>query len=260
MKDAKPEKIWTRRCWVCICRILTTAPLTHSNDACHPSVCLLVIWKWHTVACRMPSLIVAQNLNNWKRRRKNLKGASELQWPKWSTQLGLTVYEWEKGKKGAWKPTVAFSFPIVKYICLQSLRKAHKGGWQLKTCFLYVRISLCDTQGKCYFLPPTVVYGKQVSKTTSVSKAKLIKVTIWKVHAFIFDHSMLYENSKFACVILEVNFPLWSVTVQNACNTQHNKAVGFLSWICPLLNYIGTLSRTRCTPQLQFFWKILVLF
>lgn len=43
-----------------ICRILTTAPLTHSNDACHPSVCLLVIWRWHTVACRMPSLILAR--------------------------------------------------------------------------------------------------------------------------------------------------------------------------------------------------------
>lgn len=43
-----------------ICRILTTAPLTHSNDACRPSVCLLVIWRWHTVACRMPSLILAR--------------------------------------------------------------------------------------------------------------------------------------------------------------------------------------------------------
>ncbi len=58
-----------------ICRILTTAPLTHSNDACHPSVCLLVIWRWHTVACRMPSLILAgiRSLAIGRERAKVLK-------------------------------------------------------------------------------------------------------------------------------------------------------------------------------------------
>lgn len=58
--------------------------------------------------------------------------------------------------KGAWEPTVPFFFfsPIVKYICLQPLWKAHKAAWQLKTCFLYVRISLCDTQGKMLFFTP----------------------------------------------------------------------------------------------------------
>lgn len=99
--------------------------------------------------------------------------------------------------KGVWKPTVPFFFsPVVKYIYLQPLWKAHKAAWQLKTCFLYVRISLCDTQGKCYFLPPTVVYGKQVSKTTSVSKAELIKVTIRKVRALIFRSLSAVWQSK----------------------------------------------------------------
>lgn len=56
-------------------------------------------------------------------------------------------------------------FSTVKCICLQPLCSAHKAVWRLKTCFLYVRFSRCDMQGNCYFLPPTVVYGKQVSKT-----------------------------------------------------------------------------------------------
>lgn len=160
----------------------------------------------------------------------------------------LSLWVREGREKGCVKTHCSFFFfflnktCIVKYICLQPLWKAHEVAWQLKTSFLYVRISLCDTQGKCYFLPPTVVYGKRVSKTTSVSKATLIKVTIWKVHALIFDHSVVYENSKFACVILEVNFLLWTVNVQNACNTQHKKADGFLNWIGLLLNYISTLS------------------
>lgn len=63
-----------------ICRILTTAPLTHSNDACHPSVCLLVIWRWHTVACRMPSVILAgiRSLTIGRESKKNIEGAFEL--------------------------------------------------------------------------------------------------------------------------------------------------------------------------------------
>lgn len=63
------------------------------------------------------------------------------------------------------------------------------------------------------------------------------------MHALIFDQSVLRENSKFACVILEVNFPLWSATVRNVCNAQHKKADGVLSWIRLLLNHIGTASR-----------------
>lgn len=59
--DAKPESIWSRS--LHIYRILTTAPLTHSNDACNPSVCLLVILWWHTVACSMPSFILSKIWN-----------------------------------------------------------------------------------------------------------------------------------------------------------------------------------------------------
>lgn len=37
---------------------------------------------------------------NWNRRReKNMKGASELYWTKWSMLSGLTVYEQEKGRE-----------------------------------------------------------------------------------------------------------------------------------------------------------------
>lgn len=60
------------------------------------------------------------------------------------------------------------------------------------------------------------------------------------MHALIFDHSELHENSKFARVILEVNFP--ALKCECAKCMQHKEADGFLSWICLLLNYIGTLS------------------
>lgn len=84
---------------------------------------------------------------------------------------------------------------------------------------------------KCYFLAPTVVDGKQVSKTTSVSKVKLIKVTIWKVHALIFRSvGAAWEFKKCACVILEVNFPLWSVSVQKCMQHSTQKS----RWISQL--------------------------
>lgn len=82
-----------------------------------------------------------------------------------------------------------------------------------------------------------------MSKTTSVSRVAFIKVIVWKEPALILNQSVLEENSKFACVVLEVNFLLRSGKVQNVCNTQHKKADGFLSWICLLLNYIAALSR-----------------
>lgn len=76
-----------------------------------------------------------------------------------SEQNGLTFYEWEKGSnEGCLKAHCSFSsaffFFIVKYIYLQPLWKAQKAAWQPKTCFLYVRISLCDTRGKMLFFTP----------------------------------------------------------------------------------------------------------
>lgn len=108
--------------------------------------------------------------------------------------------------------------------------------------------SLCENEplwytGKMLFFTPSCCLWKCQKVSTSGCKVKLIKVTIWKEHALIFNQSALWENSKFACVVVEVNFLLWSGNVQSVCNAQHTKADGFLSWICLLLNYIGTLSR-----------------
>ena len=52
----------------------------------------------------------------------------------------------------------------------------------------------------------------------------------------------LCENSMFACMIVEVNFQLSSVSVQNARNAQHKTQDGSLSWISLLLNSIHALS------------------
>lgn len=88
-------------------------------------------------------------------------------------------------------------FPGVKYICLQPLWKAHKEAWQLKTCSLYVSISLCDMQGKMlFFYPQPLFTWRQVSKSTHGSKERLIKVTIWKEHTLTFNQSVLRENAK----------------------------------------------------------------
>lgn len=162
-----------------------------------PSVCLSVD-DLQMAHCCMPSALSHSGQNQspsigTEGGEKNMKGASELYWTKWSMLSGLTVYEQEKGREKGVRESPLYlfffspsSFSTVKCICLQPLCRAHKAVWRLKTCFLYVRFSRCDTQGNCYFLPPTVVYGKQVSKTPSVSKVNLIKVAKWKVHALIF--------------------------------------------------------------------------
>lgn len=158
--------------------------------------------------------------------------------------LGLTVYEWEKGRdKGCMKAHCSFSFSYCEvYLSAASLEGSQSS---LTTEDMF---SLCENQplwyaGKMLFFTPNCCLWKASAKNYFSLQSELIEATIWKVHALIFDHSVLYENSKFACVILEVNFPLWSVNVQNVCNTHHKKADGFFSWISLLLNYIATLSR-----------------
>lgn len=197
---------------------------------------------------------------NWNRRReKNMKGASELYWTKWSMLSGLTVYEQEKGREKGVRESPLYLFfflspsffSTVKCICLQPLCSAHKAVWRLKTCFLYVRFSRCDMQGNCYFLPPTVVYGKQVSKTPSVSKVNLIKVAKWKVHALIFPSlGCVWEfeicscdsGSQFFSFFFSFSLYFEVRTCKMYATLDTKKADGFLSWIGLLLNYIGTLS------------------
>lgn len=193
---------------------------------------------------------------NWNRRReKNMKGASELYWTKWSMLSGLTVYEQEKGREKGVRESPLYLFfflspsffSTVKCICLQPLCSAHKAVWRLKTCFLYVRFSRCDMQGNCYFLPPTVVYGKQVSKTPPVSKVNLIKVAKWKVHALIFPSlGCVWEFEICSCDSGSQFFSfffffslLWSANVQNVCNSRHKKS----RWISQLNRTIIKLYR-----------------
>lgn len=108
-------------------------------------------------------------------------------------QNGLTFYEWEKGSsEGCLKAHCSFSsvffFLIVKYIYLQPLWKAQKAAWQPKTCFLYVRISLCDTRGKNAIFHPQLLFMEcKCQKVLQSPKWKLIKAAIWGVHALIFD-------------------------------------------------------------------------
>lgn len=171
-------------------------------------------------------------------RVKSTKGVPEFEWTKWCILLRFGICLKERQKK-TWKAHCSFYFSTVKYICLQPPLESAQSSLTTEDMF-----SLCENQRLRYtrkmllFTPNRCLWEASV-KTASVSKAKLIKVTIWGVRALIFDHSGLYENSKFACVL----FPLWSANVLKVCNTHREKTDGFLSWISPLLNYISAESR-----------------
>lgn len=188
-----------------------------------------------TVACCMPILILARTLCGGGDILKaalnkivDTAGAHSL----WATE--------KRREERAWKHTGAF-FHREVYLSAASSEGSQRNLTTEDMFSLCERA--CDTQGKCYFFTPSCCLWKCQKVSASGCKVKLIKVTIWKEHALIFNQSALWENSKFACVVVEVNFLLWSGNVQSVCNTQHTKADGFLSWICLLLNYIGTLSR-----------------
>lgn len=178
------------------------------------------------------------NLTNGSESR-DIVSASEW-WTKWCSLLGLGLWLRERSCE---KPTLWL------YLSAAPLESSQSS---LTTEDMF---SLCENQplwyaGKMLFFTPNCCLWEASVKTTSDCKAKLIKVTIWKVHALILHHSGLHENSKFACVIVEVNFPLWSVNVQNVCNTRHKKADGFLCWIGSLLN---DMRVTRCTVPPNYY-------
>lgn len=140
MPDARPwNNLDTESMSLHICRILTTAPLTHSNDACHPSVCPSVIWRRHVVARRMPSLALAAvwSLCSWER---DFTGGT-----KWSKLLRLGVYE--RGKKAEKKGECmiacwSFFFPpyCEVYLSAAPLEGSHSS---LTTKDMF---SLCENQ------------------------------------------------------------------------------------------------------------------
>lgn len=137
-------------------------------------------------------------------------------------------------------------FPtILKCVCLQLLWKAHRAAWQLKTCFLSVRISLCETQGKMLFFTPAVVYGKQVSKSTSENIDK--SNTIWKAHALILHHSMLHDNSKMCFCDSRSQLSTLTCECEDVCYTQH------LNWSI-IVFYLHTESQ-GVRPKDYSFWQ-----
>lgn len=217
-----------------------------------------MICKWHTVACLLHFLIL-DKIKAPQLEQKEGKKYERCIWAVLNKMVHVvrahSLWAGERQRKrGAWKPTVPFFFFLspsffstVKCICLQPLCSAHKAVWRLKTCFLYVRFSRCDMQGNCYFLPPTVVYGKQVSKTPPVSKVNLIKVAKWKVHALIFPSlGCVWEFEICSCDSGSQFFSfffffslLWSANVQNVCNSRHKKS----RWISQLNRTIIKLYR-----------------
>ncbi len=88
--------------------------------------------------------------------------------------------------------------------------------------------SLCENQplwyaGKMLFFTPNCCLWEASVKNSSSLQSGIDKSNDTKCVLLFFDHSVLCENSKFACVILGVNFPLWNVDVQNVCNTRKQK-------------------------------------
>lgn len=127
-----------------------------------PSFCLPV-GNLEMAHCCVPyALTLSLSLSHWPEFEASQMENLRCNWVV-ANKIVCTVRTWIMTERMAerwivWKPTrpVAFFFffPIVKYICLQNLWKAHKAAWRLKMCFLYVRTSLCDTQGKMLFFTP----------------------------------------------------------------------------------------------------------
>lgn len=111
------------------------------------------------------------------------------------------------GGRIVWKLAIAFFLLWSIFVCSPFGKLTKQlDDWRC-VFFMWEPASVIHRENAIFY-PQLLFTGSKCQKTTSVSKANLIKATIWKVHALIFDHSALNENSKFACVILEVNFPL----------------------------------------------------
>lgn len=183
-----------------ICRILSTTPLTHSNDASHPSVCLLVISRWHTVACCMLSLILARissfTIGDWEK-KYTLNVHLSCTETKWSTLSGLSLWRRER----VWKPTVAFFLSWSIFFCSSFGRLTKKPDNWRHSFFMWESAYVMHRENAIFSLKKktkkqnlTVVYRRQMSKSTSVSRVAFIKVIVWKEPSLIFNQSMLCKR------------------------------------------------------------------
>lgn len=159
----------------------------------------------------------------------------------WAHRLWITKAE----KIVGWKPTEAFCFLLLWsiFVCSPFGRLTKQLDKWRHVFSMWESVSVIRWE-KCYILPPAVVYGKEVSKTTSVSKVKLIKVTLWKVHPLISGAAWEFK----ICLCVSVNFLLWSVTVHKMDATLDTRVRMDFS---AELGYYCVLSAhwvARCTP------------
>lgn len=144
-----------------------------------PPVCLPV-GDLEMAHCCMPYALSHSGQNskphNWRRMSKKYERCI---WAAVNKMVSHFMSERKAAVKGAWKPTVAFlqrsSFLLWSiFICspFGKLRKRFDN--RRHVFFMWESASVIQGE-KCYFSPPTVVYGMQVSKSSSVSKVKIDK-------------------------------------------------------------------------------------
>lgn len=194
---------------------------------------------------------------NWNRRReKNMKGASELYWTKWSMLSGLTVYEQEKGReKGVRESPLYlffFSLPLFFFYCEVYLSAAPLQGSQssLTTEDMF---SLCEIQslwyaGKLLFSTPNCCLWEASVKNSFSFQSEFDKSSKMKSARSYFPITRLcmrirnllvwFGKSAFFFFLF-----LFTLKCERAkCMQLSTQKSRFLSWIGLLLNYIGTLS------------------
>lgn len=197
---------------------------------------------------------------NWNRRReKNMKGASELYWTKWSMLSGLTVYEQEKGREKGMRESPLylffFSLPLFFFYCEVYLSAAPLQSSQssLTTEDMF---SLCEIQslwyaGKLLFSTPNCCLWEASVKNSFSFQSEFDKSTKMKSACSYFPITRLCmrirnllvwfgKSAFFFFFSFSLYFEVRTCTMYATLDTK--KADGFLSWIGLLLNYIGTLS------------------
>lgn len=192
---------------------------------------------------------------NWNRRReKNMKGASELYWTKWSMLSGLTVYEQEKGReKGVRESPLYlffFSLPLFFFYCEVYLSAAPLQCSQssLTTEDMF---SLCEIQslwyaGKLLFSTPNCCLWEASVKNSFSFQSEFDKSSKMKSACSYFPITRLCMRIR-NLLVREVSFflfffffsLLWSANVQNVCNSRHKKS----RWISQLNRTIIKLYR-----------------
>lgn len=142
-----------------------------------PSVCLPV-GDLEMAHCCMPYALSQSGQDSWSltiggERAKILKVLLSSSEQKWSAQFGLTVYESEKGREnGCVKAHCSFSFPIVKYICLQPLfgrLTKQLDNWR-HVFFMWESASVICRGKNAIFYPPLLFMGSKCQKLLQSAK------------------------------------------------------------------------------------------